>query len=285
MTGTHQIVVSAENNAYTAWQCKLFYYSCVTRLKHQPIIIVHDSGNDLHRDFTDLAKAGCAIHQAPGYRFQGRGDDYACRNTPGTLMHAGRMLAGRDTLLVLCDSDMIFTGPVEFPQVLSGEFSSFVNYDRDFVSEAMTRLEIERPALEREKDSLRCCVPHVVPLALAQDLGATWLQAIDAFIPRRWEDVMYAFGLSVLKLGLKLHLSHLVDHNFWPDHEAKAPIIHYAYGDERWTKRNYFRDDQMHELWNPTAHAAEGTILGEILKQISEAREFYRDAYFPGAPA
>lgn len=281
MTGTHQIVVSAENNAYTAWQCKLFYYSCVTRLKHQPLIIVHDSGNDLHRDFTELAKAGCAIHQAPGYRFHGRGDDYACRNTPGTLLYAGKMLAERDALLVLVDSDMIFTGPVEFPQVLSGEFSSFVNYDRDFVSEALKRLGIERPTLDREKDSLRCCVPHVVPVALAQDLGVTWLQAIDAFIPRRWEDVMYAFGLSVVKLGLKLHLSHLVDHNYWPDHKVKAPIIHYAYGDERWTKRNYFRDDQMHELWNPTATAAEGTILGEILKQISEAREFYRDAYFP----
>jgi hypothetical protein len=284
MTGKHQLVVSAENNAYTGWQCKLFYYSCVTRLKHQPIIIVHDSGHDLHPDFHELAKAGCAVQRAPGYRFHGRGDDYACRNTPGTLMHAGKLFADRDTLIVLCDSDMIFTGPVQFPQVLSGEFSSFMNYDRDFVTEALARLGIEREALDGEKHSLCCCVPHVVPVTLAQELGATWLKAIDAFTPRHWEDVMYAFGLSVLKLGLKLHISHLANHNFWPDEKVSASIIHYAYGDERWTKRNYFREDQMYGLWNPTANAAEGTILGELLKQIREAREFYRDVYFPLGP-
>ncbi|MDX6614681.1 MAG: hypothetical protein QOD75_3867 [Blastocatellia bacterium] len=285
MTGKHQIVVSAENNAYTAWQCKLFYYSCVTRLKHQPLILVHELGGELHPSFHELAKAGCAVHLAPGYRFHGSGDDYACRNTAGSLIHAGKILPGRDTLIVLCDSDMIFTGPVRFPEVLSGEFSSFVNYDRDFVSEALGRLGIQRAALDREKEGLRCCVPHVVPTVLSQELGATWLEAIDAFMPRRWEDLMYAFGLSVVKLGLKLQITHLVDHNYWPDHKVKAPIIHYAYGDERWTKRNYFRDDQMHDIWNPTATGAAGSILAEILKQISEAREFYGEAYFSASPA
>ena len=49
---------------------------------------------------------------------------------------------------------------------------------------------------------------------------------------------------------------------------------------ERWTKRNYFRDEEIHDLWNPTIEAPEGTILGEILAQIREARDFYRDAYF-----
>ncbi len=279
MTVKHQIVVSAENNAYTGWQCKLFYYSCVTRLKHQPIVIVHDSGREWHPAFRELAKAGCAVHAAPGYRFHGRGDDYMGRNTAGSLIQAGQLLAGEDKLIVLCDSDFIFTRNVDFPDTLSGEFSSFMNYDRAFVGEALERLKIDPRALNREKDSICCCVPHVIPIELSQELGMSWLRAIDAFVPRRWEDLMYAFGLATVGLGLKVQLTHLVNHNFWPDREVNAPIIHYAYGDKLWSKRNYFRDDQMRELWNPTASAPEGTILGEILKQIKEAREFYRDHY------
>ena len=112
------------------------------------------------------------------------------------------------------------------------------------------------------------------------ELGTIWLKAVDAFSPRRWEDIMYAFGLAVVKLGLELNVTRLADHNYWPHEKLKAPMIHYAYGDERWTKRNYFRDEEIHDLWNPTIEAPEGTILGEILAQIREARDFYRDAYF-----
>jgi hypothetical protein len=248
-------------------------------LQHQPIVVVHDSGRELHHDFHALAKAGCAIHPAPGYRFYGRGDDYACRNTPGTLIYAGKDLT-QHQLIVLCDPDMIFTGPVSFPEKLSCEFSSFMNYGRDFVSEALRQVGLERAALDRASDTLRGCVPHVVPAGVAHELGATWLETIDAFMPRRWEDVMYAFGLAAVKLGLQVQLTHLVNHNFWPDAKVTAAIIHYAYGDERWTKRNYFRDDHMSELWNPTAHADGGTILGEILAQIREAAEFYREPSF-----
>lgn len=281
MTGKHQIVVSAENNAYTGWQCKLFYFSCVTRMNHQPIIIVHDSGQDWHPDFHDLVKAGCAIYSAPNYRFHGSGDDYAPRNSAGSLIRIAKLFAGQDVLIVLCDPDMIFARPAQFPEILSAEFSSFMNYDRDFVSDALLKLGIDRQTLEADKDSLRCSVPYVIPLTQAHELGTTWLEAVDAFSPRRWEDIMYAFGLAVVKLGLKLNVTHLADHNYWPDEKVKAPMIHYAYGDERWTKRNYFRDEDAHDLWNPTAEAPAGTILGEILAQIREAREFYRDAYFP----
>ena len=136
-----------------------------------------------------------------------------------------------------------------------------------------------RQSLDREKASLCCCVPHVIPVEISQELGKTWLRAIDAFVPRRWEDVMYAFGLAAVDLGLKIQITHLVNHNFWPDRKVTAPMIHYAYGDELWSKRNYYRDDQLNDLWNPRASARVETILGEILAQITEAREFYRD-YF-----
>src|SRR5690349_9576236 len=63
----HRIIVSTENNAYSGWQCKLFYFSAVTRLKHQPTFIVHDSGMDWQRDFHDLVRAGATVLAAPSY--------------------------------------------------------------------------------------------------------------------------------------------------------------------------------------------------------------------------
>jgi len=281
MTGKHQIVVSAENNAYMGWQCKLFYYSCVTRMNHQPIIIVHDSGSDWHPDFYDLAKAGCGVYPAPSYRVNGQGDDYACRNHPGSLLQAAALLSGQELLIVLCDPDMIFVSPVDFPELLSGEFSHFMNYDRDFVNEPLRELGIEREALEAQKDSLRCSVPYVVPVKYARELGANWLEAVDAFYPRRWEDIMYAFGLAVLKLGLKLNIMHLADSNYWPEDKANCPVIHYAYGDEHWNKRSYFTDEEAPNVWMPPEREPRGTILCELFAQIREAREFYRDFYFP----
>ena len=59
--GKHRIVVSAENNGYIGWQCKLFYYSCVTRTSFQPLFIVHAMGSEWHPDFHELVKAGALV--------------------------------------------------------------------------------------------------------------------------------------------------------------------------------------------------------------------------------
>jgi hypothetical protein len=280
LTGKHRIVVSAENNPYMGWQCKLFYFSCVTRLKQQPVIIVHDSGRELYPGFYDLARAGCVIYPAPNYRANGSGDDYPCRNHPGSLIEAAQRFSGQDVFIVLCDPDLIFTRAVEFPETLSGEFSSILNFDLDPVRDAMGKLGIEYQALEPQKDSLSCSVPYVVPVAQAHEFGTTWLRAIDAFHPRQWEDVMYAFGLALVKLGLKLNVTRLANTNYCPDEKVGAPIIHYAYGDERWTKRDYFTTEQAAVVWEARTEATAGTILDEILTQIRQAGDFYRDPYF-----
>jgi hypothetical protein len=282
--GKHRIVVSAENNPYMGWQCQLFYFSCVTRLNQQPLIIVHDSGSNWYSGFYDLVKAGCAVYPAPNYRANGSGDDYACRNAPGSLIQAAQHFAGQDAFIVLCDADLIFTRAVEFPETLSGEFSSILNYDFDFVRDAVTELGIEHGTLDLQKESLSCSVPYVIPVAQAHELGTTWLHAIDAFRPRQWEDVMYAFGLTLVKLGLKLNITHLADTNYWPDEKARAPIIHYAYGDDRWTKRDYFTVEQADAVWETKIEATAGTIRHELLEQIRQARDFYRDPYLLSQP-
>src|SRR6476620_4473086 len=175
MTTVHQIVVSAENNPYTAWQCKLFYFSCVTRMNHQPVVIVHDSGEGWHPDFYELARAGCAIYSAPNYRYARDGNDYACRNTPGSLLRAADLFSDQNVLIVLCDPDMIFVRRVEFPETLAGEFSSFMDYDRDFINDVLLKLSLNRNAVDQQKDSLCVSVPYVIPSSVARQLGEIWI--------------------------------------------------------------------------------------------------------------
>ena len=276
----HQIVVSAENNPYMGWQCQLFYFSCVTRLNQQPLVIVHDSERNWCPGFYELVKAGCTVYPAPNYRVYGSGDDYACRNSPGSLIEAAKLLSDQNAFIVLCDPDLIFTRSIEFPEILSGEFSSILNYESDFVSAASRELGIASELVCSQKDTLGCSVPYIVPVDQAHGLGTTWLQAIDAFHPRRWEDVMYAFGLALVKLGLKLNITRLADTNYYQNQEVRAPIIHYAYGDERWDKRDYFTVEQVARVWNPSVETTAGSILDEILRQIRQAADFYHDPYF-----
>lgn len=294
----HRIVVSAENNPYMAWQCKLFYYSCVTRLKQQPLVIVHASGAKWCPDFYDLVRAGCQVFPAPSYRTAANGDDLPGRNAPGSLILAAELCAGRDEFIALYDPDIVFVRPFDFLNCLSAEFSSFMDYDRELVQEARRRFGIQREELDAKKDKLTVAVPYVVPTTLAADFGRTWLEAIDVFPSRKENEekfngppdaptyerrhvVMYAVGLTALKLGLEMEVTNLMDHNYWHDEPVRAPMIHYAYGDERWNKRDYFTERESTEVWSPAVHAADGTILGEIISQLRQARDFYRNPYFP----
>lgn len=293
----HRLIVSAENNPYLAWQCKLFYFSCVSRLKRQPIVIVHETSDDWAPGFYELAKAGCAVYCAPNYRTFGGGDNLPGRNHAGSMIKAAEVCSEQAEFIVLCDPDLIFVTPIDFLDRLSAEYSSFMDYDLPYVEEARLQFGIQRQELDEQKARLTVAVPYVVPTTIAAEFGHTWLQAIDAFprreanpenastsnnpTPKRRHVVMYGFGLAVLKLGLDVEVTHFVDHNFWPYEPARAPIIHYAYGDERWTKRAYFTEEQARAVWHPKAKAAEGTILNEILAQLEQAGEFYRDPYFP----
>lgn len=277
MKPTHRIIVSTENNAYSGWQCKLFYFSAVTRLKHQPTFIVHDSGMDWQRDFHDLVRAGATVLAAPSYA-QGPRDSYKPRNTAGTLIHAAEICAD-DELIVLCDPDMIFLGEPRFPEVLSGNFYSYVDYDDPEVLAAAQNLGLPRSRIEKQKEELRCGVPYVIPSEIAQTLGKAWLEAVDAFSKRSWIDIMYAFGFAAVKLGLTVKRTNIVDVNLRQDARVTKKIIHYCYGDELWEKRS-FMDEQASEVWHPEVSARKGTILGELVTQLHEARDFYSNAYF-----
>ena len=271
----YRIVVSAENSPYLAWQAKLFYFSCVSRLNHSPLIIVHDCGSRWRRDFQELADAGAMVSRVPSYRITSTGDDYLPRNTPGTLLHAAELCSAKDEYIVLCDPDMIFVRRPDFSSSLSGEYYGYVNYERKPVRRAAKQIGIRLEMLDRQKEELCCGVPYVIPVTAAKPLAEAWLQAIDAISRRQWEDQMRAFGLAVVKLGLRLTLTHMMNHNYWPNAVVDRDVIHYCYGDKMWNKRSFFTTRQARKVWSPAAPAEEGTILAELLSQIREARDFY----------
>ena len=271
----YRIVVSAENSPYLAWQAKLFHFSCVSRLNHSPIIIVHDCGSKWLRDFQEIADAGAIVSRAPSYRITSNGDDYPPRNTAGTLLRAAQLCSAKDEFIVLCDPDMIFVRQPDFSRNLSGDYYAYLNYDRKPVRRAAKKIGIRLEMLDRQKEELCCGVPYVIPVAAAKRLADAWLQAIDAFSPRHWEDQMYAFGLAVVKLGLRVTLTHMMNHNYWADATVDRDVIHYSYGDKTWNKRSYLTTREARTVWSPAAEPQQGTILAELLSQIREARDFY----------
>ena len=276
----YRIVVSAENSPYLAWQAKLFHFSCVSRLSRSPIVIVHDCGSTWCRDFQELADAGAIVSRAPSYRITSNGDDYLPRNTVGTLLHAAELCSAKDEFIVLCDPDMIFVRQPDFSRNLSGEYWGNMKYDQKQVRRTARKIGISLEMLDRQKEELCCGVPYVIPVTAAKRFADAWLQAIDAFSPRDWEDQMYAFGLAVVKLGLRVMLTHIVNHNYWPDAMVDRDVIHYAYGDKRWDKRNYETTRQARKVWSPAVAAQQGTIFAELLSQIREARDFYSASQF-----
>jgi hypothetical protein len=134
--------------------------------------------------------------------------------------------------------------------------------------------------INAQREELLCGVPYVIPVADATRIARAWMEAINAFdVPRRG-DMMHAFGLAVLKLGMRVTLTHLIDHNYWQQEALTRDVIHYCYGDRDWDKRHYFYEAQAPRVWEARADAAPGSVLSEILAQLREAREFYRPHAF-----
>ncbi len=284
MTSRHRIVVSLENKADHAWQAKLFHFSCITRINHHATFIVHENRSAWHADFADLVRAGAIVRKAPSYFTPGTAPT---RNFPGTLICAAPLCAP-DELIVLCDPDMIFVGKPEFSRDFSGTYCSYMDYDQPPVHAAAKRLGIQLELLRAQQEQVRCGVPYVIPADRAERLGEKWLTAFDAFSTKGrdwndvWLDVMYAFGLAVIRLGWTLTLADLVN----MDHPAGAilerEIIHYCHGEPAWNKRWYLSPEEAPKVWDPPFKPAEGTVLCELFSQLRQARNFYRNPYFEG---
>ena len=287
MTEKHRIVVSAENSAYMAWQCKLFYFSCVTRLRHRPIFIVHANGDTWDPGFDALARAGAVVRKAPSYLCEKR---MTTRNIIGTVLEAAPML-NADEFMVLCDPDMIFVRQVDFPRQLAGNFHDYVDYNQEHIAVAARHFGASYEAVLQKANQIRCGPPYVIPAMHAARLGKMWLDALDCFsIAGRpwdsvWLDVMYAFGLAIAKLGWNVATMDVVDLDDGRETPLQRPIVHYCLGYAGWDKRWYRSDEKAPQIWDSTFEAREGTVAQELFCQIVEAREFYRKDSFGASPA
>ena len=174
---------------------------------------------------------------------------------------------------VLCDADMIFTD--SRPRLLTAPSAtrwSQLDYSKPEVQRAAARFGVEPFG----RDDILCAVPYVLPREVCAELADAWLEAID-LLPTFWIAQMYAFGLAVLKLGLRLRLSDGVSFDFQErcDRPPRRSIIHYAYGSKLWRKRDYFSSVAARRVWSPPAGAVPGSVTAEILTQLAQARDYY----------
>ena len=269
----HWIVVSAENNGYIGWQCKVFHYSCVSRTSFLPIFVVHAMNDSWHPDFCELVKTGAQVRSAPTYTSTPH-DVYVPKNTAGTLLHAADFF-DRDDFIVLCDPDMVFVREPSFPSRLSADFYDYMNYDCSSLRAAAEHMQIPWELVMEQHKPLCCGVPYVIPVRDAREIALAWLNAVDEIWPRMWEDVMYAFGLATLRLGMSIHPTQFMAQDHIPDAPITTDMIHYCQGSPLWEKRSFHHGDELPKVWHSSASIARDTVLGEVLQQIEEAKRFY----------
>ena len=263
-------LVSAEDTPYMAWQCWLFRHSARTRCALEPTFVLHRSGGRRDDLFERMARAGADLVPAENYRLRPDGMDYAPRNSPGTLLEAARRFS--EDYFVLFDPDMLCVHAPELRGRLSADRVNSMGPDHPSVRAALDRAGLtggERRWLEEEA-RVSVGVPYVVPRPLAADLAAMWLRLIDAEPVFNWAMVMWDFALACVKLGWPYDVTELADSNWQESRPATKPLIHYCYGDDgTWTKRGFLVSSD--EVWRRLPAGEEGTIQGEIAKQLGEA--------------
>jgi hypothetical protein len=295
MAPSYDIVTSAENNLYNAWQAMLFHYSCQEYAGQTPIIVVHGDGRQLRPGFREIQRTGGRVQYMRNFRHDG-GFDYPPRNTAGSLFS----VRSDADYVVLCDPDMIFFRPLPMEKIcleeneVSFDVVPYLNINqtnRGLLTDVCRRAG---GSLELLKNSpISGGVPHIVPAALREPLSQQWLQNMEYFEPVAsanksrgvlidWHATMWALVIAARQLNLEPVMTEFCLLNkegqgaFSPDSSSKT-ILHYCFGDSVFDKKRYSRNPGLCEkVWQ--AEAPEGTLNGAICAQLSEAREYYNSA-------
>ena len=293
MAPTYDILASAENNIYNAWQAMLFHYSCQKYAGHTPIIVVHGNDRPLMPGFQLIQRAGGRVQLTRNFR-RNRGLVYARRNTAGTLA----CVRSDADYLVLCDPDTIFFRPLPMDEYFLTE--NQVSLD------SVPYLNVKRnnlPVLEKVcnkaglplelllQSPISGSVPHIVPAACREALSQQWLQNIELFEVHAPEPrasgvqlpltaSMWALVLAVHQLKLEPVITNFSIFNrdggrqFSPS-SSNIAMLHYRYGDSEFDKNHYSRQqDKCDMVWQ--ASAREGTVNGFLCEQLHEADNYYK---------
>jgi len=226
------VTVCAENDPASAWQAKVLTYSCLQRQRQIPLIFVRcKKGDPVVVGYEECRAAGAIV--APSY-------NYGAANPAATLREAAgivQRLLGAE-FLVLMGTDLVWASRSSWPSQL---------------------------ACVPTGDG-RWRVPFVVPVRLADTLGATWwnhmerLSATDAF-----PVALQALGLSPAEREMsQLDLSAPVE----------AAMIHYTTPTGTWD-RDWFQPErpEWRDRW--AQGGAPGTAEARLTREIVQARQFY----------
>lgn len=278
----HELVVSAENNPYLAWQALLLHASCVRRGLPAPIVVVHGEG-PLVPGFDHLGRCGGRLQRAPSYRV----GDYAPRNTAGTL----ECVQTDAPFVVILDADLIFLdGPV-WPQPEGGEAVSNLTAYLQPDDGNREPLEAACRALGLQADTLAYGIhggtPYLVRTEIARELAQEWLRCIDVLRSGPGSDgfrylaSMWGFVLATVRLGLRESLVDICTWNLDGSYPftftgGPASLLHYCYGDAMFQKHQYAGHEAVAAaVWSLPpidGDSAAATIRAEI----AAARDFYR---------
>lgn len=275
MSPDFQVVVSAENTPYIAWQTQLFCFSALTRVGKAPVVVVHRSAAPLLPEFEIVSYWGCRVIEAPQFRSHPCGE-YPPRNELGTLLTIACLPEFKTGHILFCEPDMLFVDTPEYPAELCAEHYTYLDYTEKRVSDSAQKLGLG-DCINGLNDIYHIGVPYFLPASELPRLASRWIEVLDSFVELKWIDIMYAFGLALAVDKLTATVTHLMTHNYDPLRKLDRNIIHYCYGDWRWDKRNY-KDGHSPLLSAPlpSRKGLSGTVLGEILNQIQQARGFSR---------
>lgn len=279
MTLDYKIAVSAENSPYIAWQTQLFCFSALTRLGKRPTVVVHRSAAPLLAEFETVKSWGCPIVEAPQYRIHPIGE-YPPRNELGSLLTIACLPEFKKGYLLFCEPDMLFVKRIEYSSELCGEYYRYIDYKQERVQNVARKFGIT-DRLESLNRSSMIGVPYLIPGPELSRIAKRWIEVLDSFDELGWVDIMYAFGLALAFEGCSAKTTHFMTDNFDPVKGLDRSIIHYCYGDWRWNKRSF--QDGNSPLGSgpmPSSKGLNSTVLGEILRQVREARAYHR---FPRA--
>jgi hypothetical protein len=270
------IIVSAENRPYLAWQTRLFCHSALTRLNQAPIVVVHDTSGPLLLDFVSLQRIGCRVVRAPSFARTPHGTLYPARNAVGTLFVASTAGIVTKDHLLFCEPDLLFVEPPAFEGPLSTCFYKYVEYDSERIRVVLKAFGIDARVEELSTHS-RMGVPYFMSMDVAERLARRWFEVLDTFHPVEWIDPMPAFGIAAMLEGIRPRTMRALTTNTDHARPLTVPIIHYCNGDAIWDKRRYMGHETP--LTVPDAElpvGQPGTVLEEMMRQVREARRFYQ---------
>lgn len=273
MSLDYEIVVSAENSPYIAWQTQLFCFSALTRLGRRPTVVVHRSAAHLLAEFETIKNWGCPVIEAPQFRIHSKGD-YPPRNEPGSLLTLAGLPEFKPDHVLFCEPDMLFVKPPNYTAELSGEHYTYLDYTQKRICDVAHKFGMVHCLRELNQTSA-IGVPYIIPTSVLPKIARRWMEVLDCFEELKWIDIMYAFGLSLVVEGLAAKTTHFMTDNYDPLKRLDHNIIHYCYGDWRWNKRA-FQDGRspLASAPTPSRKGLTGSVLGEILSQIGQARGY-----------